>query len=118
MNDKEFIHFADALKEYLDAKKQFKINKERFTELQRMVDIAHTLFPNMRISIEDDPLQLGRLILSIKGYDIIINNEDKIKMFAELIFNADNFEICPLPDEELEFALMYNDIFDVELITE
>jgi hypothetical protein len=47
-----------------------------------------------------------------------ISGENEIEMFTELICNADNFEICPLPDEELEFAIMYNDIFDVKLTTE
>ena len=115
MNKDNFTNFTDMMERHLDAKKNYKINKERFNMMQNMFNIAKHLFADMDITLEDDPLQLGRMSLCIKGYDITVCGEADIKLFAELIFNADNFEIYANEDEKVEFNIMYNDIVNVTI---
>ena len=115
MTDKKFINFTNKMQKYLEANKHYTINKERFAMLQDMFNTALCLFADMDIVVEDDPLQLGRMILCIKGYDINVCGEADIRLFAELIFNADNFEIYACDDDKVEFNLMYNDIIDITL---
>lgn len=115
MNDKEFTHFTDELQKYLDANKTGTIKKARFAELQQLITTARELFPGMDVRFENDPLQLGRIIMCIEGYDITISGEDEIRAFAELIFNADNFEIYAKNDEKVEIAIMYGGYMDITI---
>lgn len=115
MNQKDFLNFADMMQKYLEAKKHYEVNEERFNMMQNMFNIANHLFSDMDITLEDDPLQMGRMILCIKGYDISVCGEDDIKLFAELIFNADNFEIYANEGDKVEFDIMYNDILNVTI---
>ena len=112
---KDFLDFADMMQKYLETKKTLTINKERFADMQIMFRIAHKLFPDMNIRFEDDPLQLGRLILCISGNDFDISGEENIRLFAELIFNADNFEICTNEEGVVDLNIMYGDVFDVKI---
>lgn len=115
MNDRDFKHIAKAIKEYLEADKISTINKARFAELQELAIIAQNLFPNMNIRFEDDPLQLGRIIMRIEGYDISVYEESGMRAFAELICTADNFEISAKGDEKVEIAIMYGGYMDVTI---
>lgn len=108
-------NFADMMTKYLDAEKIKTINKERFADMQRMFDIAKQLFPDMGIRFENDPLQLGRLILCIKGYGFDVSGEENIRLFAELIFNADNFEIYSNEEEVVNLDIMYGNVFNVTI---
>lgn len=103
------------MQKYLDAEKSFAIKKERFDQVQHMFKIAHQLFPDMNIKFEDDPLQFGRLILCISGNDFDISGDENIKLFAELIFNAENFEISTREMDIVDLYLMYDGVFDVTI---
>ena len=106
--------FINTLEEYLGADKVTSINKERFELLQRMFGIAQHLFGDMNVSLEDDPLQLGRMTLCIKGFGLTVCEEEDVILFAELIYNAHNFEIYASEDE-VELNIMYNNILDVTI---
>lgn len=108
MNDAEFLSFMGGLKEYLETQKVFIQDPIRFAEVERATEIAREIFKDMEVSIEDDPLQMGALILCIKGFDITVRGEREIKFFQELIDKADNFEIYPVGDEKVKFAIMFN----------
>ena len=116
MSKKEFLEFAEQMKTYLEANKINTINKKRFKDMQRMFEIATELFPDMNIEFQEDPLQLGRIILCIKGYGFDVSGTERTKMFVELISNADNFEVYSNEEEVISLDIMYGDVFDVKLI--
>ena len=108
MNDKEFITFAEHLQKYLEMEKVFIKNPARFAEVEEAFNLAQQLFADSDITIADDPLQMGALILRIEGYDIVIRGQEEIALFSELISKASNFEIYPIGDEKVKFALVFS----------
>lgn len=110
MNDQEFMTLARELKEYFDAQKVFIQDPIRFAEVERATEIAREIFNDMKVAIEDDPLQMGALILCITGFDITVRGTREIKLFQELIDKADNFEIYPVGDEKVKFAILFNHV--------
>ena len=108
MNDNEFLSFVHSLEEHLKMPKTFVYNYARIAEVNRAMEIANELFPEMEIKIKDDPLQLGSLILLISGFDMTISGKREIELFRELISMADNFEIYPKGNENIKFSLMFN----------
>ena len=109
MNEKEFTDLMKDLQEYLDLHKVFIKNPARFAEVQHATEIAHELFAEMEIEIQDDPLQMGALILVITGFDISARGQREINLFKELISKADNFEIYPVGDEKVKFAILFSE---------
>lgn len=110
MSNKEFLGFIGDLTKYLNAQKVFIQNPVRFAEVQHATEIAKELFKDMEVTIEDDPLQMGALILCINGFDITVRGKREIKLFQQLIDKADNFEIYPIGDENIKFALLYSGV--------
>ena len=110
LTDTEFMTLMGDLKKYLDAKKVFIKNPARFADVQHATEIAKQLFKGMEISIKDDPLQMGALILCINGFDITVRGEREIKLFQELINKADNFEIYPVGNESIKFAILFSNV--------
>ena len=108
MTDKEFMDFIESLNQYLATEKTFIKNYERFDDVKRATEIANELFSDASISVVDDALQLGSLVIRIEGYDIVVRGEREIELFTELISKADNFEIYPIGDEKMMFAVMFN----------
>lgn len=107
MNDKEFMDLMSDLQEYLAREKVFIQNPVRYAEIQHATEIAKELLKDYDISIKDDPLQMGALILCIEGYDIMVQGEREIKLFTELISKANNFEIYPIGDERIKFSILF-----------
>ena len=107
MDDKEFMGLMGGLAEYLEREKIFIKNPVRFAEIERATEIAKELFTDSKVCIEDDPLQMGALILKIEGFDIIIRGKREIELFIELISNADNFEIYSA-EEDVIFSILFN----------
>lgn len=110
MNDAEFLSLMGDLKEYIKAQKVFIQDPARFAEVQHATEIAKELFNDMEVTIEDDPLQMGALILCINGFDITVRGEREIKLFSELISKANNFEIYPVGNESVKFAILFNHV--------
>ena len=108
MNDKEFALLAKGLQQYLERDKVFIKNPERFAEVENAYVIAKKLFADSVVTIEDDPIQMGALILDIKGYDIVIRGQEEIALFSEMISKADNFEMYPIDNEKICFALVFS----------
>lgn len=115
MSVKNFKQFADAIQKYLETNKTGTINKVRCAELRDLAVMARNLFPDTNVRFEDDPLQLGRIILCIEGYDISVCGESDIRTFAELVSTADNFEISAKGDEKVEVAIMYGGYMDITI---
>lgn len=108
MTNAEFMNFMQNLTEYLESEKAFIKNPARLKDIQRASEIANELFADSTVAIVDDKLQLGSLVIRIDGYDITIRGTGEIELFRELIAKADNFEIYPMGDEKLRFAIMFN----------
>ena len=108
MDDKEFLDLMKELDDYLTREKIFIKNPARFAEVQRATEIATQLFSDAKITIEDDPLQMGALIVRIEGFDIIVRGKREISLFIKLIGKADNFEIYPTTDGKIRFAILFN----------
>ena len=108
MDEKEFTGLMNELSKYLKKEKVFIKNPVRFAEFERATEIAEELFKDSNISIEDDPIQMGALILRIEGFDIIVRGEREIELFTELVSKADNFEIYAI-DDGIRFSILFND---------
>lgn len=113
MNDKNFMDFIERLERYLAANKVFTKNPERYAEVLTAANIAKELFQDETISIENDELQIGSLVLCVQGYDLTIRGEREIKLFTELISKADNFEVVPIGGDKIELAIMFDDAMTV-----
>ena len=110
MTDEQFMQLMKELGEYIDTKKVFIKNPARFNDVYQAAEIAKQLFQDYDISIEDDPLQMGALCLCINGFDITIKGRDAVQLFQKLIAKADNFEIYPVGNERVKFAIMFNGV--------
>lgn len=108
MDDKEFETLMQELSDYLAREKVFIKNPERFADVERATEIATQLFSDATISINDDPLQMGALIVRIDGFDVTVRGAREIELFSALIAKADNFEIYPVGDERICFAILFN----------
>lgn len=111
MNELEFQLLLEKIGEYLAEKKTFIENPFRVTEIKRAATMAHELFPDAKICINDDPLQTGSLYLHIELADINISTEREINLFASLITTSDNFEIYAHVDGYIVFALLFQNAF-------
>lgn len=107
LTDEEFYAILAKLGEYLQTEKHFIDNPFRRTEIKDAVIKAHELFPNAKIELRDDPLQLGALILHMEMFDIDVSGVMQINLFTDIIRNADNFEIYPIDDEHICFAAVF-----------
>lgn len=107
MDEKEFTGLMNELAEYLKREKIFIKNPVRFAEVERATEIAEELFADSKVTIEDDPIQMGALILKIEGFDIVVRGEREIKLFTELISKADNFEIYAVEDN-IRFSILFS----------
>lgn len=110
LSNEDFMGLMDELAEYLKKEKVFIQNPVRYTEVQRAVSIAKELFKDYSISIKDDPIQMGALILCISGFDITIQGEEEIALFTELISKANNFEIYPVGDDKVRFSILFANV--------
>ena len=104
MNEEEFNNLAAILAEYLETQKVFVQNPKRIEDVNAATETACRLFPEARIEIEDDPLQMGSLILSIEDFELTVRETDK---FVELISKADNFEIFHCGGDEVRLAILF-----------
>lgn len=105
MNDEEFMQFADVLTQYLEMQKIFIPNPKRLEEVNAATEMAKRLFPEAKITIEDDPLQMGAVILTVEDFDITVRETEA---FCELVSKADNFEVYATNDEKVKLAIMFN----------
>lgn len=107
MDKQEFMGLMGELTKHLEKEKIFIKNPVRFAEVERAMEIAKELFMDSKISIEDDPIQMGALILRIEGFDVVVRGTREIKLFIELISKADNFEIYAINDG-IRFSILFN----------
>lgn len=110
MNDAEFQSILDQLSLYLAKDKTFIINPVRETEFKKAIEIATLLFPNAKLEVKSDPLEVGAGILRIESYEINISGEREINLFSELINFADNFEIYPIDNGNIRFAVVFEHV--------
>lgn len=111
MDDKEFQAIMGSLAQYLEMPKAFVPNPERLAEVQRATVIANRLFADMTVSVKDDPIQMGALILCIEGFDIVVRGKEEIELFTALIAKADNFEIYPVNGESIKVSIVFSKVF-------
>lgn len=107
MNDAEFLAILNQLKDYLAMHKTFILNPMRETEFKNAVALAYELFPEAKVTIEDDPLQMGAMILCIEDFDLDVS---EMKLFAEMIEKADNFEVYALEKGNVKFAAVFQNV--------
>ena len=107
LDDKEFTQLAKNLQVYLEREKTFAINPLRMEEFERGVSIARELFPDSKIEIKDDPLQMGAKIMCVDDTDILMRGEREINLFCEMISLSDNFEIYPVSENTIRFSAVF-----------
>lgn len=101
----ELMGLSEVLKKHLSEQKTFVANPIRMKDIVAATEMAESLFPDAKITIEDDPLQLGALIIAIEDFDIAVR---ETKLFAAMIDKADNFEIYPTKDDNVRIAVLFN----------
>lgn len=99
MND-----FINILNEYLNTQKAFVQNPKRIAEVNAATEMACRLFPKAKIELEDDPLQMGAIILTIEDCFITVR---EIKKFIELVSKASNFEIINTC-EDVKLSILFD----------
>lgn len=104
MNEEEFKNFAAILTEYLETQKVFVQNPQRMEEVNAATEIACRLFPEAIIEIEDDPMQMGAIILSIEDFELTVRETED---FVDLISYADNFEIYHSHSDMVKLAILF-----------
>ena len=105
MTEENFMTFAKALGKYLKAEKRFVKNPARIAEVAEAEAIARAMFPNATITIADDPLQMGALILSVTDFDITVR---EIEQFQQLINKANNFEVYPIGEDTVQLNILFS----------
>lgn len=110
MDEREFLDMLDGISEYLKKDKMFVLNPARIADVQRAYELAKDLFPEAEeISVVDDPLQMGALVISIKGGELSVCGPRDVTLFGELIGDADNFMIIPCVEDEIRFSILFAD---------
>ena len=104
MNEEEFMNLTDLLTEYLEEQKVFVQNPQRMADVNTATETACRLFPEAKITIEDDPLQIGAVILRIEDFDIIVRETET---FCDIIDKADNFDIYSIGDEMVRIDVLF-----------
>ena len=109
MTDAEFQLILNKIGEHLSKENRFINNPMRQTEIKNAFLQARQLFPDATITLQDDPLEMGALILNIENDDITLRGVKEIKDFYDIIAVVDNFEIYALPNSRICFAAVFND---------
>lgn len=107
MNDEEFQSILDQLSKYLAADKTFVSNPFRVTEIEKAIAMATELFPDSTVKLQDDPLQMGAMILVVEDYAIGATGATEINLFSEIIKLADNFEFYSIDSENVRFTAVF-----------
>lgn len=107
MNKDEFAEMIDDLSKYLSKPKAFIQDPLRMADVMHAMEIAKHLFPEAKITIEDDPIQMGALILCIEDFDLVVR---EIELFKDMIDKADNFEIFKFGEENVKIAILFNGV--------
>ena len=110
MNDAEFQTILDQLSKYLSADKKFISNPFRETELMDAIAKANELFPDAKVELHSDPLEMGAMILRIEDFSLDVTGEREINLFADIIRHANNFEIYPVDAENVRFAAVFQNV--------
>ena len=110
MNDEEFMGLMEEIGDYLKSEKVFIKNPARFADVNAAREIANELFQESNVTVEDDPLQTGSMCLCVNCFDVVVRGKREIKLFQQLISNADNFEIYASTDDHIKIAIMFNDV--------
>ena len=110
MNDAEFYALLEQLTEYLRSEKAFVSDPARELEFNEAVKTAYELFPEAHISIENDPLQMGAMILCIDDFDIDVSGTDNIQLFHKMVHKADNFEFHSIEDGNVRLSAVYEGV--------
>lgn len=111
MKENEIMQFLHELGKYVDTPKRFVPNPERIVEVNNANVIAHEMFPDAKISLAHDTLEMGFMILSIVDHYIPVR---EIEHFQELIGKGNTLEINRLNDEEIELSIVFHDAFFVQ----
>ena len=107
MTDAEFNLILKKLGDYLAMEKTFVVNPFREPEFRHALYTAYELFPDAKIWIEDDPLQMGAMILKIESFDFDVT---EVNLFSAMIATADNFEIYPTDNGNVRFAAVFQNV--------
>lgn len=111
LTNTEFYEILAKLREYLESEKVFIKNPIRVREMNRALEIINELFPDSQKEIKDDPLQMGAVILTVDGGDIVIRGERELALFSELTSLIDNFEIYPTSRDNIHFAAVMQEVY-------
>ena len=110
MNNTEFMNILNQLNNYLKMEKKFVLNSMRETEFKKAIELACKLFPDAKIYTNDDPLQMGAMILCIEDFSLSVCGETEIKLFSDIISMADNFEFYPIDEGTVKFAAVFQNV--------
>ena len=113
MYNDDFKKMLDDVEQYLAIDKKFVENSDRMQDVMTACKLACELFHDAEISILQDPLQLGALILQIVDYQLDVSATRRIKTFNEIVSKSDNFAFFPSEDEKVELTIMFNGVYSV-----
>lgn len=110
MNGAEFNKILKKLGVHPSENEQFKVDPKRKKEFECALEIAKALFPDAKTAIEDDPLKLGALILSVETHSIDVCGSENMLLFFKMIEKADDFTVYSTDPEDICMALFFQDV--------
>lgn len=113
MNDIEFKSFLNQLGQHLNASKRFVENPFRAREMTDAFNLACKLFPDAKVTIQDDPLQMGAVFLCVEDCDMDVCGEESIAHFSAMFSKANDVEIYATDNGNVRISVLFNDVFVV-----
>ena len=110
MTDGELYEILKSLGEYLEMKKDFVANPPRYAEFEDAVRKAREIFPEAKIEVQNDPLEMGAMILHVEDFDLDVCKGNQIDRFIEILRGADNCEFYTLPNRNICIAVVYQNV--------
>ena len=105
--DYEVLEMMRGLEDYLEMEKVFIPNAQRCQEVCTAFNKAKQLFDDADISVTQDPLQMGALILGVNDVQIEITGTEQIIKFMEMISVADNFIVYSVSEDKVRLAITF-----------
>ncbi len=81
MNGAELKEILKKLGVQPSENEKFKVVPKRKKEYESALEIAKALFSDAKTAIEDDPLKLGALILSVETHSIDVSGSENMLFF-------------------------------------
>lgn len=102
-----FDTFMFRLKQWMDQPHMFVVDNVRMKEIKSACEsLKKIVGTKTEIEIDENILNDGSIAISVEVDEIVVTN---IQDFVSIIKTANNFEVYPLLNGNIKFAIMFED---------